>query len=189
MYYLYKFSNLVNGKSYYGMTSNVNKRFASHKSKSKTDKITNPFHNALRKYGIDNFRFEIIKDFEDKESCCDAEVNAIGFAKESDEQVYNLHPGGLGGFSILTKPEVEIDLWREKLRNSRKGKTPALGMKHTDDNKRLFGEYGKLRWDIYGRYSAEEILELSFKNANIKYGISKTHYYRLRKQFRTNDSE
>jgi hypothetical protein len=109
--------------------------------------------------------------------------------RQTTADIYNLHPGGLGGFSILTKSEVEIEEWREKQRIARKGKTPALGMKHSDENKILFGEFGKKRWDIYGRYPAEEVVNMSFKEANKKFGISKTHYYRLRKQFKIGELE
>lgn len=189
MYYLYKFTNQVNGRVYYGMTNDVNQRVAVHKSRAKTKVTSNPFHNAIRKYGFENFKFEIIEEFETKDSCCVAEIAAISKAKENGECIYNLHPGGLGGFSILTKSEVEIEEWREKQRIARKGKTPALGMKHSDENKKLFSEFGKKRWDIYGRYPVEEIVNMSFKDAKEKYGISKTHYYRLRKQFKTNDLE
>ena len=189
MYYLYKFTNLINGKIYYGMTNDVRQRFATHKSSAKSKETSNPFHNALRKYGIDNFKFEVLEEFEDKDTCCKAEIDVINLAKENNVVIYNLHPGGLGGFSIFTKTEEEIELWREKQRIARQGKKPALGMKHSEENKKLFGEFGKLRWDIYGRYPAEEILEYSFKDANEKYGISKTHYYRLRKQLRNNESE
>jgi len=53
-------------------------------------------------------------------------------------------------------------------------------MKHTEENKKFFGECGRLRWDKYGRYPAE-VTAMSFKEANEKYGISKTHYYRMRR--------
>lgn len=189
MYYLYKFTNLINGKIYYGMTNDVKQRVATHKSMAKTKITSNPFHNAIRKYGFENFTLEVISEFSSRDDCCVAEINVISLAKEIGEDIYNLHPGGLGGFSILTKSEEEVEEWREKQRNSRQGKTPALGMKHTEENKELFGMYGKLRWDIYGRYPAEEIIMLSFKDAKEKHGISKTHYYRLRKQLETNDLE
>lgn len=189
MYYLYKFTNLINGRTYYGMTNNVKQRISSHICSSKSNKTTNPFHNAIRLYGIENFNCEVLAEFEDRLDCCEAEIEAINNAKSNNEDVYNLHPGGEGGFSIFSLPEEQQNAWREKQRNSRKGKTPALGMKHTEDNKNLFGMYGKLRWDIYGRYPVDEIMILSFIEANRKYGISKTHYYRLRKQFRNNESE
>jgi hypothetical protein len=66
------------------------------------------------------------------------------------------------------------------LKEKRKGRKPALGMKHTEDNKKKFGEFGKMRWDIYGRYP-DDVINYSFNEAKEKYGISKTHYYRLRK--------
>lgn len=169
------------------MTNNFEQRLASHKSAAKTRNTSNPFHNAIRKYGIGSFVWEIIGEFLDRDSCCSAEIEVISNAKLVGEGTYNLHPGGDGGFSIFELPLERQEEWRNKQREARKGKTPALGMKHTEDNKMLFGEYGKLRWDIYGRYPVDEIVNMSFKEAKEKYGISKTHYYRLRKQARNNE--
>ena len=59
-------------------------------------------------------------------------------------------------------------------------------MKHTEENKKKFGEFGKLRWDKYGRYP-DTVVNLSFIEANKQHGISKTHYYRLRKLANTSD--
>ena len=187
MYYLYKFTNLINCRTYYGMTNDFKQRLYSHISCAKTNKTTNPFHNAIRLYGIENFKYEILLEFENKTECCEAEVWFISEAISNGEDVYNLHPGGEGGFSIFSLPQEQQDAWREKQRESRKGKTPALGMKHSEANKELFGMYGKLRWDIYGRYPVDEVLGLSFIEANREYGISKTHYYRLRKQHGNNE--
>jgi len=177
MYYLYCIKNLVSGSVYVGITNNIKKRWYSHTYSYRHTKNSS-LYAAMRKYGIENFRIEMVNEFYDKQNCCDAEVFAIAFLKENNIANYNLHPGGLGGYSIEEEKKPE---WIEKLKNKRKGRTPALGMKHTDENKKLFGMYGKLRWDKYGRYPAD-VVSHSFKEANKLYGISKTHYYRLKKE-------
>ena len=178
MFHLHLITNTVNGKLYYGMTVNTKHRIATHCSRARNGSMT-PLHCAIRKYGWDKFTFSIVQTFETKKLVQQAEINAIA---KNTRPNYNLHPGGEGGFSMLTKSAEEILEWRRKQRESRKGKTPALGMKHTDETKAICGAYGKLRWDKYGRYPKEEILKLGFTEANKKFKISKTHYYRLKKE-------
>ena len=183
MYYLYKITNEVNGKIYIGMTNDPTKRFASHKSGALNGKGTyNYFYNAIRKYGIENFKMEILAIFDNKDDCACAEIAVISFNKKNGIQNYNLHTGGTGGFSVKELDTEAYNSWHRKIVEARQGLKPALGMKHTEENKEFFGLCGRLRWDIYGRYPVDEVLKLRFIDANKTYGISKTHYYRLRKQ-------
>lgn len=63
MYTVYKIINCVNNKMYIGSSINVYKRWNQHKIDAK--KKNYPLYNAMNKYGIDNFKFEIIReDFE-----------------------------------------------------------------------------------------------------------------------------
>jgi len=58
--YIYKITNLVNNKIYIGRTTakNAQRRWNEHKSKSKKPRTL--IEKALNKYGIINFKFEII---------------------------------------------------------------------------------------------------------------------------------
>ena len=57
---IYKATNIINGKSYIGKTTqSLKARKASHTTKSKKGN-NYYFHNALKKYGFDNFEWEII---------------------------------------------------------------------------------------------------------------------------------
>lgn len=57
---IYKLQNSINGKCYIGRTTNFKKRMSSHKR----NKINDYLHNAIRKYGWDNFTKEIIYECE-----------------------------------------------------------------------------------------------------------------------------
>jgi group I intron endonuclease len=178
MYYLYVYKNKVSNVVYFGMTNNPKQRQAAHKAAAKRGSKTY-FHNALRKYGVEAFEFKIIDSFELKEDCCKAEVDIIDLAKQMDIKTYNLHLGGEGGFDIRLKGEVATEEWKNKLREKRKGRTPALGMKHTEETKRICGEANKKKEKRYPELESNWID--SFIKAHRTYGISKTHYYRLRK--------
>jgi group I intron endonuclease len=59
--YIYKFTLIGTDKCYIGQTiQDANKRRLEHISHSNYSKKTHHFHNALRKYGIANFTFEVI---------------------------------------------------------------------------------------------------------------------------------
>ena len=62
---IYKITNLVNGKSYIGQSVNIQKRFNAHKSAAFNPNNKNydfPLYRAIRKYGIENFKFEILEE-------------------------------------------------------------------------------------------------------------------------------
>ena len=58
---IYKITNLINGKIYIGQSRFIQRRFDKHKSEAKNNNPL-PLYNAIRKYGIDNFKFEIIEE-------------------------------------------------------------------------------------------------------------------------------
>jgi group I intron endonuclease len=63
-YIIYKITNLLNSKFYIGITSeSLNHRFKGHVRKSNFGSTSN-FHQALKKYGKENFKKEIIFSFE-----------------------------------------------------------------------------------------------------------------------------
>lgn len=179
MYKLYKITNQVNNKYYIGMTKqSIEKRFSQHKTNAKTK--TTYLYNAINKHGINNFSIELITEFETKEECCQAEVLYIS----QNINGYNLASGGEGGFVVQ-----DIDAWKEKLKESRKGRTPALGLTHSDETKETCKQASMEYWNSVETYNWEEIKNYSHREAKEKFGISTTHYYRLKKQFRNNESK
>ena len=103
MYYIYKFTNKKNGKTYIGQTNNIQKRKNGHKSESfnKCSAGYNlPFHAAIRKYGWENFNFEILEEIPDEESQNYVDEREIFFIQYyhslKDENGYNIALGGQG---------------------------------------------------------------------------------------------
>jgi group I intron endonuclease len=180
MYKLYKIVNLKNNKVYIGMTKNsLEKRFYQHCFISKTRNTS--LYNSMKKHGIENFKIELLNTYNNKKDCCKAEIENILLNKNNS---YNLAKGGEGGFVVNN-----IEDWKSKLSEKRQGRKPSLGMNHSESNKQLFSKISKQYWLENKIYNNEEILKLSFKEAKLKFNISKTHYYRIHRQFRINASE
>jgi group I intron endonuclease len=176
--YLYKITNIISGSIYIGITKvKINIRFNQHKCAAKRN-IKNKLYSAMRKYGVKNFKIEILNTYSDINKLYKAEKNAIKSFKKSGYNLYNILDGGKSYFPIVNKTE-----WKRKLTEKRKGKKPALGMKHTKENKKLFSEISLNYWKENKKYKEEEIIKYGFTEANKKFGISKTHYYRIRRKF------
>lgn len=103
MNYIYKFTNKINGHCYIGQTNNLQKRYNGHKSESFNPKVSGywlPLHCAIRKYGIDNFTYEVIEEIADGESqdfINEREKYFIQYYHSlKDENGYNVTLGGDG---------------------------------------------------------------------------------------------
>lgn len=94
MYYVYKITNLINDKIYVGY----------HWSPDITnDKYLGSGVNiikAVKKYGPDNFKREIIAEFKTLEDALDLEKEIVNEEFVLREDTYNLAVGGNGGFPI-----------------------------------------------------------------------------------------
>ena len=115
---IYKATNLVNGKVYVGQTVNTLKyRKEQHWREAICPSRKNVhFHNALLKYGIDNFEFEIIDRARDVDELNKKESYWIDYYNSTDSRYgYNKDSGGKsGGFkSQETKEKIGLTT-REK---------------------------------------------------------------------------
>ena len=218
MYYAYLITNNVNQKVYVGITINPKERWQRHQSNARNEASVKGkgtyLYNSMRKHGIENFTFEVIKEFEEELDCGNYEIGTISFFRENSISNYNLHDGGTLGHAmspehpkweqwklalsrnaIANSPDTEArEAWIGKLKEQRKGRTPALGMKHTDENKAIASQVSNKYWDTQDTFARDEekviaILALSHKEAKKQFGISTTHYYRLKKRFAGNDSK
>lgn len=93
---IYKITNLINGKSYIGQSVNIQKRFNAHRSVAfnPNDKNYNyPLYRAIRKYGIDNFSFDILEEC-DVSELNNKEIYYIAQYKTYGKLGYNQDAGG-----------------------------------------------------------------------------------------------
>lgn len=59
---IYKITNKLNGKAYIGQSEDIYTRWSQHKWHSEKNDVNYIFSNALKKYGVDNFSWEIIEE-------------------------------------------------------------------------------------------------------------------------------
>lgn len=171
---IYKATNVINGKCYIGQTTNkFYYRIAQHKHAAIKKKNKNYFHNAIRKYGWENFKWEIL---------CECDMFILGIREtmkiivehaHCTENGYNLTWGGdsdgssKGQRHNLTKEQRQLmgsgnrgvprtDEVKQKISNSMKGiiRTEEhrkklieshTGFKHSDETKRKISSAGKGR--------------------------------------------
>ena len=151
---LYEAYNKNNGKVYIGLTTKTLEHRKSQHLRSAKCGSNMHFHKAIRKYGPDSFTWDVVMRCESKESLVEKEQLLISLYEP--EQLYNKSLGG---------------------------EHSAYGMKHTEETKRVCGEYAKKRWD--GKRASDVypswVFELpSYKEAS-KHGVPKTTWYRQKR--------
>ena len=114
---IYKITNNINGKSYIGKSSNINRRWLTHRSLDYGRSPDKTLYKAFVKYGLNNFSFEIIEEMtlKDYENFSDERENYWINYFNTFQDGYNDTLGGDGGrtcedyrekFGKLTKEEV-----------------------------------------------------------------------------------
>lgn len=99
-YTLYKHTNLINGKMYFGLTKNTIEERA--KKNGSAYKQCTYFYNAIQKYGWDNFSHEVVAELLPKDQASFYERTMIKYYRTNEREFgYNIQPGGLhaGGMS------------------------------------------------------------------------------------------
>ena len=116
-YYTYQITNLLNDKIYVG----------THKTKDLEDGYMGSgkvLKNAIAKYGIENFKKDIIEYHDTSEQMFAKEKEIVNEEFIARTDVYNLRLGGFGGFDHINKSGIP----------------KMLGKKHTDETKQLLRE-------------------------------------------------
>ena len=98
---IYKITNKINNNAYIGLAKDIEKRWATHKYRAFANTEGNhEYHKALysafRKYGIDNFDFEVLEEC-DTENIFDREKYYI----EKYDTYYNGYNETLGGEGVV----------------------------------------------------------------------------------------
>lgn len=182
---IYRITNLINKKNYIGQTIDASKRWWQHKNEARKAEPSMIINKAMKKYGISNFKFEIIASCWNYQNANEVETLLV---KQYESHIstgkgYNVSNGG------NTAPKTEewkqmIRDWHASLSPEEKQKRseihreyiinqietrghPALGNKWTDEQKAKLSEslkaIDKDKW-----YTDEVRLHMSKAHIGIK---------------------
>ena len=92
--YIYKITNLINNKLYIGQAINIKNRWYEHCLEASSTRRNQYLYNAMRKYGINNFKIEIIEGPIDNYN--EREIYWISYYNTylDKSKGYNMTPGG-----------------------------------------------------------------------------------------------
>ena len=114
---IYKVLNKINGKEYIGQTvGSLKIRKRKHISAALRNPGTIYFHKAIRKYGIDNFKWEILTECDTIEELNRLEIHYIKLYNTFNNG-YNLTLGGNGSVGC-----IQSEVTKRKLSLMNKGK-------------------------------------------------------------------
>ena len=94
---IYCYTNKINNKKYIGQTINPKDRFTKHKSAINNvsdNEYNTPLHRAMRKYGYENFDYEILSEAKTIEELNKLEIYYIEKLNTSIPNGYNIEKGG-----------------------------------------------------------------------------------------------
>ena len=120
---IYKTINIINNFIYIGQDKNNNPNYYG------SGLILN---NAIKKYGKENFKKEILEYCNSKEQLNQKEIYWINFYNSTNRNIgYNITMGGSGGDTISKHPDRNEIVRKISIAN--KGK--LIGYKHTEETK------------------------------------------------------
>jgi len=118
--YLYRITNLLSDKVYIGQTVNSGRRWSDHKWLSRR-KPEQYIHNAMNKYGIENFLFEVIAECKLPDDANESEKQLIvQYDSRNPEKGYNLAPGGETAWNTGLPTKQQPMYGKHHSENSRK---------------------------------------------------------------------
>lgn len=107
---IYKIENKINNKIYIGKSIHIYQRWKEHKKKALNNNTKTYFHQALKFYGFNNFKWDIIEEVPLKK-LDEREKYWINYYNSIKPNGYNLTEGGEGGCpEFLKKPVRQYDL-------------------------------------------------------------------------------
>lgn len=136
IYTLYRITNTVNSKVYIGWTSrNPDIRFGEHQKRNKA-----PINHAIKKYGVENFRFEILYQSTDYEHSRTMESVFIQDHNSLiDQWGYNQDKGGTGH----KRTQATIDKHRRKIQGRKQSAEHIEKRKKVGEANAMFGRKGE----------------------------------------------
>lgn len=135
---IYKFTNKFNGQSYIGQSIHIEQRYKEHLNEIQNTRLQTKWYNAVRKYGIENFTFEILEECEPNQ-LNEREIYWISFY-DSFNNGYNSTPGGQ---EKVFNPQNIYDLWDQGFSSIEISKKLGIGTTSVYNNLIVYKNYSK----------------------------------------------
>lgn len=134
----YKITNLNNNKVYIGITKcSINKRWSEHKSKSKS--YNTHLYKSIRKHGINSFKIEILKEFNNEQDMYSYEIESIQkYNSRNRSYGYNNSIGG----EISSKGRKLSEETKKKISERQKNRCRP---RHSEETKKKISDRAKGR--------------------------------------------
>lgn len=188
---VYLITNKVNSKKYVGMSNNIRRRFAEHTCNYNIENKTTVLARSFRKYGVDNFEFQILEIVNNIEELTEREQYWI---KELQTE-YNMNEGGHGNSGYACSDETKDILrlagklqWermpyhkkQNQIKNNLKGRRTGYvmskesrdkvsvkntGNKHPESAKRAIGEKNKV--SMLGNKNGNKQVSATLKDGTV----------------------
>ena len=172
---IYLRTNLVNGKQYVGQTVNFKDRECGWRTRKSYS--GGAIDNARKKYGIENFKVEVLRECETQDELNEWEQYYIKELNTKVPNGYNITDGGGGVSGFKHREEDKL-----KISNSLKGeKNPFYGKHHSDETKKVISKkISGNKNGMYGKHfteSAKRKLSESMKGRHIPHPKSRKKVY------------
>ena len=189
MGYIYLITNKINGKQYVGQTlcNDINERWKKHKQTDKHS-LGNYIYNAYKKYGIENFKFQIICICFD-EDCNKYEKEYITKFKSIYPNGYNLKEGGKNSHHHPdTIKKLSDKLKGRKLSKEQieKMRISMTGKKHSEETKKKISEKTKI---YRNNENIKKIYSEKFKGKKMSEDVKKRMYENMSEENRINKNK
>ena len=188
---IYKSTNKITGKIYIGQTTQtLENRIKNHVKESDKNK-KRPFLLSLKKYGIENFIFEVIDCANNLDELNDKEIYWIDYYKSTTPNGYNITGGGQGKKMIRTeeltkrisKGLINSEKW-QKIKNSQEFKDKMVknfygsnkGKKFSKEHKEKIWGKNKQRVLDFNKTTAKKWIVVN-ENNNIIRLTGKEEYF------------
>jgi len=125
MHYLYKITDNLNNKVYIGQSNKETERWRQHKYLARQDEPIQYIQRAIKKYGVENFTYEVIAMCLTQEDADWTETELIKqYDSQNKEFGYNIAPGGDHSWNAGLPSEQQ----------------PMYGKHHTEESRKKISE-------------------------------------------------
>jgi len=172
-HYFYRITNLINGHFYYGVhnTQNLDDGYMGSGVRLQI---------AYKKYGIENFKKEILKYFDTKEEAFQFESEVVNESLINNYNCYNLSPGGKGGFipninsfikksPLKNKVNVKLKNTEEYFLIDKNQYDPNIYDTHWTNKHHTEESKNKIRKTLTPKNSTNDHIWVNDGNGNVKY--------------------